>query len=124
MLQIRVSNSNLFKIDNNYWMKPLQINTIADLYLNDQQIAIPNDVILGGCGPHKDYEPLYNVYSDVTFKNLPLTVGRNRVKLKFKNSTIGELNHFDETPSTMNFDYVTFSTSGVPMDENIKFKDI
>jgi len=121
---IRVANSNVFKIDNNYWMKPLQINTIADLYLNDKKIDIPNNVILSGCGPHKDYEPLYNVYSNVTFKDLPLSVGRNRVKLQFKSSTIGELNHFEETPSTMNFDYVTFSTSGVPMDENIKFNDI
>lgn len=121
---MKVSNSNLVQIDNQFWMRPLQINTIADLYVNEVKVDIPDSVILSGCGPHKEYEPLYNVYSTITFKDLKLKPGYNDVKIKFKKSTQNEVNYFEESPSTMNIDYVTFETKGATIPEDVHITNL
>ena len=113
-----------YMFGDDYWMKPLQINTIADLLVNDEIVAIPNNVILAGSGPHASYAPLYNVYSEFTFENVPLNAGLNNITLQFKKSTIGEKNHWNETPSTMNIDYIDLITEGHSIDKSAKVKQI
>lgn len=121
-ISLRCANSNLIQnTDKTYSMKSLRVNTIADLYVNDEYVRIESDVVLEGCGPHKDFAPLYNVFSIFTFKNVQLKAGVNKVKIQFKPSTINEINHWKESPSTMNIDWVEFETLGseVELDANI-----
>ena len=93
-------------------MKPLQINTILDLIVNDQVVEIPDSVVLKGSGPHGDYGALYNIYYDFTFENIALEPGENKIKIKFKNSTNNAANLWGESPSTMNVDYIKVDTAG------------
>ena len=124
-IDLRCANSNLSKeSDGNYWMKPLQINTILDLFVNGEPYEIDNTVILAGVGPHSSYAPLYNVYKTFTFEDVPLNTGDNTIVLSFKKSTINEKNHWNESPSTMNIDYLDFTSLGKKIDSRIKVKKI
>ena len=93
-------------------MKPLQVNTILDLFVNDRVIEVPDSVVLKGSGPHGDYGALYNIYYEFTFENIALDPGENKIKIKFKNSTNGSANLWGESPSTMNIDYIKIDTVG------------
>ncbi|MBO7274664.1 MAG: hypothetical protein J6V22_07390, partial [Clostridia bacterium] len=101
-----------------YVMQPLQINTILDLTINGKEVAIPDSVVLKGCGPYKDYAPLYGIYYEFTFEDVELDAGANVVKITFKNSTVGAANLWGESPSTLNIDYVNFDTVGNEIPEN------
>ncbi len=101
-----------------YVMQPLQINTILDLTINGKEVAIPDSVVLKGCGPYKDYAPLYGIYYEFTFEDVELDAGANIVKITFKNSTVGAANLWGESPSTLNIDYVNFDTVGNEIPEN------
>ena len=124
---MRCGNSNLHFANGvdktgGYIMKPLQINTIMDLYVNGQKVAIPSSVVLKGCGPNDAYAPLYGVYYDFTIPNVPIAPGKNTIKFVFKSSTIGEKNCWKESPSTMNVDYFTVETQGEVIPENYTIK--
>ena len=93
-------------------MKPLQVNTILDLIVNDQVVAIPDSVVLKGSGPHGDYGALYNIYYEFTFEDIALEPGENQIKIKFKNSINSAANLWGESPSTMNVDYIKVDTVG------------
>lgn len=95
-----------------YVMKPLQINTIMDLIINGEEVAIPDSVVLKGSGPDSGYAALYNIYYDVVFENITLKPGENTVKVKFKYSTNGAANVWGESPSTLNIDRVSFTALG------------
>lgn len=95
-----------------YMMKPLQINTILDLTVNGREVKIPTTVILKGCGPAEKYAPLYGVYYEFTFDDVQLDAGINDIKFNFKSSTTGAVNCWNESPSTMNIDYVSVDTAG------------
>lgn len=111
-INLRCANSFLREVDSLYYMNPLQINTIADLYVNNEPVAISDEVILAGCGPYKSYAPLYNVYSDFVIPNIPLNVGKNTISLQFKTSTVGDVNKWDESPSTLNIQSIDVISSG------------
>lgn len=111
-INLRCANSFLRKVDSLYYMNPLQINTIADLYVNNEPVAISDEVILAGCGPYKSYAPLYNVYSDFVIPNIPLNVGKNTISLQFKTSTVGDVNEWKESPSTLNIQNIDVISSG------------
>lgn len=121
-ITLRCANSNLTQdeadaTDGYYYMKPLVINTIADLTVNGTAVTISDDVVLAGTGKIKtSWGSLYNVYSSFTFKAVPLKAGNNVVKLAFKKSTTGEVNVWNESPSTMNIDWISV-TSTVTEDE-------
>ncbi len=95
-----------------YVMKPLQINTILDLIVNGQEVAIPDSLVLKGSGPHGSFAPLYNIYYDVVFENIALEPGENTIKVKFKYSTNGAANVWGQSPSTLNIDCVSFDAVG------------
>ena len=120
---MRCGNSNLHFVNGTdkkggYLMKPLQINTIMDVYINGQKVAIPSSVVLKGCGPASAYAALYGVYNEFTIPNVPLSPGENTIKFVFKSSTIGEKNCWNESPSTMNVDYFSIETQGEEIPEN------
>lgn len=133
-ITIKCANSFLYKDSSNrFWMKPLQVSTIADLFVNDEQVPIQDDVIIAGCGPTGTYQNLYNVYTTITFKDVPISMGFNNIKLKFKPSTLNEVTNWNESPSTMNIDYINIDAVGSPnknatsitriyFDPNITFK--
>ncbi len=116
-LNLRCANSYLEQIDEQYYMAPLQINTIAELLVNNKAINIPDSVMLSGCGPSAEYEPLYNVYSDFSFLDLPLVPGDNTIAIRFKKSSEGALTYWNESPSTMNIDSLELSSVGDPIEE-------
>ena len=120
-ITMRCGNSYLVGASGNYQMQPLQINTILDLTINGREVQIPASVVLKGCGPWESYAPLYGIYYEFTFENIELDPGENVVKFNFKKSTVGALNCWGESPSTMNIDYVTFDTLGneIPDDYTI-----
>ena len=113
------SNSN-----DGYIMKPLQINTILDLTVNGREVKVPATVILRGCGPHKDYAPLYGIYYEFTIEGVQLDAGANSVKFSFKKSTIGATTCWNESPSTLNIDYVHFDTYGSEIPDEYTIVDI
>ena len=123
-ITMRCGNSYLLGSTGNYWMQPLQINTILDLTINGREVQIPASVILKGCGPHADYAPLYGIYYEFTFEDVQLDPGQNVVKFNFKKSTVGALNCWGETPSTMNIDYVNFDTIGNDVPDNYDIEKI
>ena len=107
-----------------YRMLPLQINTILDLTVNGKEIAIPDNVVLKGTDIHRDYAPLYGIYYEFTFENIALDPGANTVKFSFKSSTAGAMNCWNESPSTMNIDYVNFDTVGNEIPETFTIDKI
>ncbi len=107
-----------------YIMQPLQINTILDLTINGKAVAIPDSVVLKGSGPDKDYAPLFGIYYEFTFEDIPLEAGTNVVKFTFKYSTAGAVNLWNESPSTLNIDYVNFDTVGNEIPENYTIESI
>ena len=107
-----------------YRMLPLQINTILDLTVNGKEIAIPDNVVLKGTDIHRDYAPLYGIYYEFTFENIALDPGANTVKFRFKSSTAGAMNCWNESPSTMNIDYVNFDTVGNDIPDNFTIEQI
>lgn len=116
-ITVRCSNSyNVFFNGTNdtdgYIMKPLQINTILDLTVNGREVKVPANVILRGCGPYKEYAPLYGIYYEFTFSDIELDAGVNQIKFNFKKSTIGATTCWNESPSTLNVDCVHFDTLG------------
>lgn len=126
-ITMRCGNSYLVWENNQYYMKPLQINTILDLTVNGEMVDIDNDVILKGCGPidaSKGYAPLYGVYYEFTFEDVKLAVGSNEIKLSFKNSTEGAKTCWNESPSTMNIDYINIDSHGVEIPDNPSIKKI
>ena len=111
-LVFRMANSNLHFANGKdetggYIMKPLQINTIMDVYVNGGKVAFGNDVVIPGSKTHSKYVPLYNIYHDVAINGVTLKAGINTVKISFKVSTTGETNSWGESPSTANVDYMT-----------------
>lgn len=111
--------------DGYYWMQPLQINTILDMTVNGEPVAIGNNVVLKGCGPSAEttntssnYAPLYGVYYRFTFEDIQLQAGGNLIKLEFKNSTEGATTCWNESPSTMNIDWINIDTKGTVVDES------
>lgn len=119
---LRCGNSYLVKENDNYYMRPLQINTIADLLINGKKIDIPDSVVLKGCGPYDKYPPLYGVYYEFTFEDISLAAGVNEIKLQFKNSTEGAVTTWNESPSTMNIDYINVDTIGGTISTTSKVK--
>jgi hypothetical protein len=105
-------------------MKPLQINSILDLTINGTAVNVPDSVILKGCGPYESYAPLYGVYYEFTFENVPLQAGTNAIKFNFKSSTKGETNCWGESPSTLNIDYIDIDTEGMPIPEDATIQSI
>ena len=128
-LTMRCANSyccyaNGKNASNGYVMQPLQINTILDLTINGKEVAIPDSVVLKGCGPYKDYAPLYGIYYEFTFEGIELDAGANIVKITFKNSTVGAANLWGESPSTLNIDYVNFDTVGSEIPKNYTIESL
>ena len=126
---IRCANSyccyaNGVDASDGYVMKPLQINTIMDLIVNGQEIAIPDSVVLKGSGPHNGYGPLFNIYYDIDLGNIALEPGDNTIKIKFKHSTAGAANIWGQSPSTLNIDYVTFDTVGNEIPDDLVIEKI
>ena len=107
-----------------YRMLPLQINTILDVTVNGVEIEIPNTVVLKGTDVNKDYQPLYGIYYEFTFENIALEAGTNVVKFSFKTSTAGAMNCWNESPSTMNIDYVNFDTVGNEIPDSFAIENI
>ncbi len=107
-----------------YRMLPLQINTILDLTVNGKEIAIPDSVVLKGTDINKDYQPLYGIYYEFTFENIALDAGANTVKFSFKSSTVGAMNCWNESPSTMNIDYINFDALGNNIPDNYPIEKI
>ena len=125
-ITVRCSNSynvyfNGYNADDGYMMKPLQINTILDLTVNGREVKVPATVILRGCGPYSSYAPLYGIYYEFKIEDVELDAGANNVMFNFKRSTVGATNCWDESPSTLNIDYVHFDTYGseIPDDYTI-----
>lgn len=123
-ITLRCGNSYLIQENNAYYMKPLQINTIADLSINGKNIEIPDNVILKGCGPNEAYVPLYGVYYEFTFNDIHLDAGSNEIRLTFKSSTEGATTYWNESPSTMNIDYINIDTKGEETPTNLNIKEI
>ena len=123
-ITLRCGNSYLIQENNAYYMKPLQINTIADLSINGKNIEIPDNVVLKGCGPNEAYAPLYGVYYEFTFTDIHLDAGSNEIRLTFKSSTEGAINYWNESPSTMNIDYINIDTKGKEAPTNLNVKEI
>ena len=123
-ITLRCGNSYLIQENNAYYMKPLQINTIADLSINGKNIEIPDNVVLKGCGPNEAYAPLYGVYYEFTFNDINLDAGSNEIRLTFKSSTEGAINYWSESPSTMNIDYINIDTKGEDTPTSLNVKEI
>lgn len=123
-ITMRCGNSYLVGAKGNYSMKPLQINTILDLTINGKEVQIPANVVLKGCGPYTDYAPLYGIYYEFTFENVQLDPGANLIKFSFKKSTVGALNCWGESPSTMNIDYLHFDTIGNEIPDNYNIESL
>lgn len=123
-ITMRCGNSYLVGAEGNYSMQPLQINTILDLTINGRVVEIPDSVVLKGCGPWESYAPLYGIYYEFTFEGVQLDPGVNEVKFSFKKSTEGALNCWNETPSTMNIDYVNFDTVGADIPDNYEIEKL
>ena len=123
-ITMRCGNSYLVGASGNYSMKPLQINTILDLTINGREVQIPANVVLKGCGPYADYAPLYGIYYEFTFENVQLDPGANLIKFSFKKSTVGALNCWGESPSTMNIDYLHFDTVGNEIPDNYEIEGL
>ncbi|MEI3535774.1 MAG: hypothetical protein V8R16_03295 [Bacilli bacterium] len=111
-LNLRCGNSYLKKDTStspeSFWMEELQINKILDMYVNDEKREIPNDVTLASVCKNNHYssfEPLYNIYSLFTFTDVNVKAGYNKIKLQFKDSELR--NSWDESPSTLNIDYIS-----------------
>ncbi|MCH5162252.1 MAG: hypothetical protein J1G38_02040 [Clostridiales bacterium] len=111
--------------DGYYWMQPLKINTVLDLTINGEPVEISNDVVLKGCGPSETtgssssvYAPLYGVYYSFTFKAVKLSIGKNDIKFEFKSSTEGATTCWNESPSTMNIDWINVDAVGTEIPEN------
>ena len=107
-----------------YRMLPLQINTILDLTVNGKEIEVPDSVVLKGTDINKDYQPLYGIYYEFTFENIALDAGANTIKITFKSSTAGAMNCWNESPSTMNIDYINVDAVGNEIPENYAIKKI
>lgn len=125
-ITVRCGNSynvyfNGSNADDGYMMRPLQINTILDLTVNGREVKVPATVILRGCGPYDSYAPLYGIYYEFTIEGVELDAGANDVRFNFKRSTIGATTCWNESPSTLNIDYVHFDTFGseIPDDYTI-----
>ena len=128
-ITVRCSNSyNVFfngsNANDGYMMKPLQINTILDLTVNGREVKVPATVILRGCGPHKDYAPLYGIYYEFTFEDVELDAGINNIRFNFKKSTVGATNCWGESPSTLNIDCVHFDTFGSEIPDDYTIVDL
>ena len=114
----RAGNSNIRSAGkegdkNKYIMEALRVNTIADLYVNGVKITLGDDIVLAGCGPSiGTYVPIYNIYNAFTVSGVKLNPGTNIIRLAFKDSSIGEKNYWNESPSTMNIDAVEFAAYG------------
>ena len=109
---LRCANGNL-RNENGYYMAPLQINTVLDITVNGKPYEIADDVILAGIATKNEkYAPLYNVYSVFRFENLPVDAGTNVIKMSFKKSTKNEKNHWGDSPSEFNIDYLEFDCKG------------
>lgn len=107
-----------------YRMLPLQINTILDLTVNGKEVAIPDNVVLKGTDINKDYAPLYGIYYEFTFENIALEPGANTIKVSFKTSTAGAMNCWNESPSTMNIDYINVDAVGNDIPDNYTIDNI
>jgi len=107
-----------------YRMLPLQINTILDLTVNGKPVAIPDSVVLKGTDINKDYQPLYCIYYEFTFENIALEAGTNTIKVSFKPSTVNAMTCWNESPSTLNIDYVNFDTVGNEIPDNFTIDQI
>ncbi len=118
-ITVHAGNSYCSSDSEGYWMKPLQINTIVDLTVNDEIVPIPDSVILKGCGPSSTYTPLFGVYYDFTIPDVALKAGANTIKFAFKLSTLGEQNCWNEKLSTMNLDYLNIDAIGTALPETL-----
>ena len=122
-LTIRMSNSNLQSTEDGYYfMEDLQMNTIIDISVNGSNIDIGDDVIIPGTPIYsleKAYAPLYGIYHNITFDNINLKAGINDIKISFKKSTINGLNHWKESPSEGNIDYLDICTVGSTISNDI-----
>ena len=107
-----------------YRMLPLQINTILDLTVNGKEITIPDSVVLKGTDVNKDYAPLYGIYYEFTFEDIALEAGANTIKITFKSSTAGAMNCWNESPSTMNIDYINVDAVGNDIPDNYTINKI
>lgn len=126
---IRCANSyccyaNGIDASGGYVMKPLQINTVLDMFVNGKAVAIPDTVVLKGSGPSTNMAALYNIYYEVLFENIALEPGENTIKLKFKHSSVGATNVWGESPSTMNIDCVSFEAVGNEIPDDLVIEKI
>lgn len=119
-LTMRVSNSNLAKGETYYYMNPLQLNSIVDISLNGENLDLSDEVVIPGTPQYTAevaYAPLYNIYHLVSLDNIQFKAGINTFKFNFKLSTLNEVNHWEESPSEFNVDYVDFYSTGSVVDE-------
>lgn len=119
---IRMSNSNLQKDDDGYYhMEALQLNKILDIFVNGEQVAIDDSIILPGTETFTEtkgsYAPLYGVYHTVSFDHIAFKTGINKLKLSFKKAE-DILNSWNESPSESNIDYVDFHSTGAEINED------
>lgn len=126
---IRCANSyccyaNGLDASGGYVMKPLQINTVLDMFVNGKAVAIPDTVVLKGSGPSSNMAALYNIYYEVLFENIALEPGENTIKLKFKHSSAGATNVWGESPSTLNIDCVSFEAVGNEIPDDLVIEKI
>lgn len=134
-ITMRCGNSYLMSGEeaDSYYMAALQINQIADLTVNGEPVTIGDDVRLAATPVVVGADAwvgLYNVYSEFTFENVPLKAGINLVKLSFRWNDEITPTKWDESPSTMNIDWLNVTMTGadapsgdftsVSLDENFE----
>ncbi len=111
-LSLKLGNGNLSKdTSSNYWMSPLQLNTVMHIYADDEEITLDDGLVLKAIGPSLDFAYLYDVFEVVEIDNITLPVGTSTLKIELGESSIGELNYWEEPPS-VNIDYLSIATSG------------
>lgn len=125
-LSFKISNTliDLSGLDD-YYMKPLQINSVMDLVVNDEIVPIDDSTILEASGPNKNFAILFNIYEYITLPNIKLKAGENNIKLKFKKSTLSEMTCFDNSlASSLNVDYIDMDVIGRKISDSSKIVSI
>ena len=111
-LSLKLGNGNLSKdTSGNYWMSPLQLNTVMHIYADDEEITLDDGLVLKAIGPSLDFAYLYDVFEIIEIDNITLPIGTSTLKVELGESSIGEHNYWEEPPS-VNIDYLSIATSG------------
>lgn len=81
-----------------YKMMELQLNTIIDIYVNDVQYAISDGIKLSASEPSSGFVELYTNFEQLLLEDVPLLNGQNKIEIRFKQSTAGQVNFWNESP--------------------------